>query len=58
MSSKFKDKDGDVVLTFNGKWISWAHTALAYTAFLGALFVGLQLHYTKIVENEHYVCVK
>lgn len=30
MASKFKDKDGGIVLTFNGQWVSWAHTAVAY----------------------------
>lgn len=28
------------------------HTAAAYSAFLGALIVGISLHYTKIVEND------
>ncbi|OAX84807.1 hypothetical protein ACJ72_00830 [Emergomyces africanus] len=41
-------------LSINGRWVSWAHTLAAYTAFLGALIVGLQLHYHKIVENEHF----
>lgn len=49
-----KHRDGDVVFALNGKWISWAHTAVAYAAFLGALIVGLSLHYYKIVQNEHY----
>ena len=30
-SSKYKDKDGGVVLTFNGSWVSWAHTIVAYS---------------------------
>ena len=34
--------------------MSWAHTAVAYSAFFGALIVGLSLHYTKLVQNEHY----
>lgn len=38
----------------NAKWVSWTHTVVAYCAFLGALFVGLSLHYKKIVQNEHY----
>ena len=42
-------------VTFSGAWISWAHTVVAYTAFLGALITGLYLHYHKIVENEYYV---
>lgn len=47
-----KSKDGVV---FSGAWISWTHTVVAYTAFLGALITGLYLHYHKIVENEYYV---
>lgn len=38
----------------NGKWVSWAHTVVAYAAFIGALIVGCWLHYHKIVQNEHY----
>jgi len=53
MAPKFKD--GDAVVAFSGKWISWAHTVVAYTAFLAALFTGLSLHYHKIVQNEYYV---
>lgn len=30
------------------------HTVSAYTAFLGALIVGVWLHYHKIVQNEHF----
>jgi len=52
MAPKFKD--GDVVLAFSGKWVSWVHTTFAYTAFLSALIVGVSLHYHKIVENEYY----
>lgn len=29
-SSKYKDKDAGVVLSFNGQWISWTHTVVAY----------------------------
>lgn len=29
MAPKFKD--GDVVIAFSGKWVSWAHTAIAYS---------------------------
>ncbi|KIY02610.1 uncharacterized protein Z520_01075 [Fonsecaea multimorphosa CBS 102226] len=47
-------KDGDVVFSFNGKWVSWTHTVVAYTAFIGALIVGVSLHFHKIVQNEHY----
>ncbi|MCJ1341775.1 hypothetical protein MMC09_007072 [Bachmanniomyces sp. S44760] len=49
-----KYKDGDVVIAISGKWVSWTHTVVAYTAFLGALFTGLHLHYHKIVQNEYY----
>lgn len=47
-----KSKEG---VTFSAAWIAWAHTTVAYTAFLGALITGLFLHYHKIVENEYYV---
>jgi len=33
MGSKYKDKDGGVVLSFGGQWVSWAHTAVAYSEF-------------------------
>jgi Frag1/DRAM/Sfk1 family len=39
---------------FNGKWIAWAHTIVAYAGFVGALIVGCWLHYGKIVQNEYY----
>ncbi|KAL8289394.1 hypothetical protein RB597_001143 [Gaeumannomyces tritici] len=51
---KYKDKDAGVLLSLNGKWVSWLHTAMAYSAFLLALAVGLYLHYHKIVQNEWY----
>jgi hypothetical protein len=47
-------KDGDAVVTINGKWVSWTHTIFAYAAFFSALIVGVALHYHKIVQNEHY----
>ena len=50
-----KLRDGDVVIAFSGKWVSWTHTVVAYAAFVGALITGLYLHYHKIVENEYYV---
>lgn len=31
MASKYKDKDGGVLLTFNGVWVSWLHTVVAYS---------------------------
>lgn len=47
-------QEGADIQQFNGKWISWAHTVVAYAAFFSALFVGCLLHYTKIVQNEYY----
>ncbi|KAI0141737.1 Frag1/DRAM/Sfk1 family protein [Xylariaceae sp. FL1272] len=53
--SKYKDKESGVTLVaFNAKWISWAHTVFAYTAFLSALSVGMYLHFHKIVQNQYY----
>ncbi|KAL5435682.1 hypothetical protein PMIN07_001921 [Paraphaeosphaeria minitans] len=52
MPPKYRDRD--IVASFNGKWISWLHTAVAYTAFIGALAAGLSLHWHKIVQNEFY----
>ncbi|XXH02108.1 Protein cwh43 [Hypoxylon texense] len=53
--SKYKDKErGAPIVSLNAKWISWTHTAVAYTAFLSALSVGVYLHYHKIVQNEFY----
>ncbi|KAL1889481.1 Protein cwh43 [Sporothrix stenoceras] len=54
MASKYKDKDAGVLLSFNGVWVSWLHTGAAYAAFFSALFVGVSLHYTKIVQNEWF----
>ncbi|CRK26021.1 hypothetical protein BN1708_004085 [Verticillium longisporum] len=54
MSSRYKDKDGGVVLAFSGQWVSWLHTTVAYTAFISAFIVGVSLHYKKIVQNEWY----
>lgn len=53
MAPKFRE--GDVVVAFSGTWVSWVHTVVAYSAFIGALVTGLSLHYKKIVENEYYV---
>lgn len=50
-----KNRNGELVVAVSGKWVSWAHTVVAYTAFLGALATGLYLHYDKIVQNEYYV---
>ncbi|KAI1171524.1 Frag1/DRAM/Sfk1 family protein [Nemania sp. FL0916] len=53
--SKYKDKDSGVALvSFNAKWVSWAHTCVAYTAFVSALVVGMSLHFHKIVRNQYY----
>lgn len=56
MAPKFRE--GDTVAAFSGRWVSWTHTILAYSAFVGALVAGLSLHYHKIVENEYYVRVQ
>jgi hypothetical protein len=31
MAQKYKDKDLGVVFAFNGQWVSWAHTTVAYS---------------------------
>ncbi|KAK6527918.1 hypothetical protein TWF281_009179 [Arthrobotrys megalospora] len=49
-----KDKEGSTLVSLNGKWISHTHTVLAYLGFISALIVGVNLHYYKIVKNEHY----
>lgn len=49
-----KFKDGDVVFSFSGAWVSYSHTALAYFAFFSSLIIGLWLHYHKIVQNQYY----
>lgn len=38
MAPKFKD--GDVVFAFSGKWVSWAHTAVAYSEATLHYFLG------------------
>ncbi|KAK4167013.1 Frag1/DRAM/Sfk1 family-domain-containing protein [Cladorrhinum sp. PSN259] len=53
-SSRYKDKDTGVLLSFNGQWVSWSHTVAASLAFLSALTIGCALHYNKIVQNEWY----
>ncbi|KAI8627164.1 Frag1/DRAM/Sfk1 family protein [Xylariaceae sp. FL1651] len=53
--SQYKDKDNGVALvSFNAKWVSWAHTCVAYVAFSSALAVGMYLHFHKIVQNQYY----
>lgn len=29
-TSKYKDKDSGVLFSFNGIWVSWLHTVVAY----------------------------
>lgn len=53
-SSSYKDKPSPDLLVFSGRWVSYSHTAVAYTAFLSALVVGMSLHFHKIVRNEFY----
>jgi hypothetical protein len=43
-----------VLKQLNGKWVAHLHTIFAALAFFGALIVGVQLHYNKIVQNEYY----
>lgn len=43
---------GQTVLSFSASYISYAHTIFAYLAFFSALFIGIYLHYHKIVKNE------
>ncbi|KKA30860.1 hypothetical protein TD95_000749 [Thielaviopsis punctulata] len=50
----YKDKDDGVVLSFNGRLVSYSHTFMAYAAFASALVVGVSLHYQKIVQNEWF----
>ncbi|KAK7966801.1 Protein cwh43 [Apiospora aurea] len=54
VSSTYKDKPSGALFAFSAKWVSYAHTIVAYTAFISALVVGISLHYHKIVENEFY----
>ncbi|CAG8533236.1 8088_t:CDS:2, partial [Scutellospora calospora] len=51
-----KKSNGNTVLliTIPAKFVSYAHTALGYCAFLFAFFVGCYTHYHKIVKNEFY----
>ncbi|KAK8034313.1 Frag1/DRAM/Sfk1 family protein [Apiospora rasikravindrae] len=54
VSSTYKDKPSGALFAFSAKWVSYAHTIIAYTAFISALVVGISLHYHKIVKNEFY----
>ncbi|KAK4556251.1 Protein cwh43 [Recurvomyces mirabilis] len=49
-----KHRDGDVIAVIPGQWITHLHSISAYSAFLGALVVGVYLHYYQIVENQYY----
>ena len=49
-----RNRDKDIIAVVSGDWISWAHTISAYAAFIGALLVGVSLHYHKIVQNQYY----
>lgn len=42
------------ITKFGGKYVSYAHTICAYSAFLLALAVGCYTHYYKIVRNEYF----
>ncbi|CAD1810679.1 Frag1/DRAM/Sfk1 family protein [Candida parapsilosis] len=41
-------------ISFNAKYISYAHTFFAASSFLAALAVGSYLHYHKIVQNASF----
>ncbi|KAI5955449.1 CWH43 [Candida theae] len=41
-------------ISFNAKYIAYAHTFFATSSFLAALAVGSYLHYYKIVENASF----
>lgn len=47
-------KPGQVLIRLNAALIANAHSFFAFAAFIGALVVGMALHYTKIVQNEHF----
>lgn len=38
MASKYKDKDGGVLVSFSGVWISYLHTIAAYGQSCWAIF--------------------
>lgn len=47
MAPRYKDKDGGVVLAFNGQWVSWSHTVVAYSMFelpAGCAVPGIVTH--------------
>ncbi|KAG2219435.1 hypothetical protein INT45_002320 [Circinella minor] len=44
----------NLLTKFGAKYVSYAHTICAYSAFLLALAVGCYTHYYKIVRNEYF----
>ena len=42
------------LLVLPASLISYTHTLAAFIAFSSAFLVGVSLHYTKIVQNEHF----
>lgn len=40
-TSKYKDKDGGVLFSFNGIWVSWLHTIAAYGTYVCAVLLLL-----------------
>lgn len=44
-------QSGRESITFSATYISRVHTIFACSAFLTALFLGILLHYKKIVKN-------
>lgn len=54
MSEPEKSKVSPPLVSFSGKYVAWAHSIFAYSAFISALVIGVSLHYHKIVENEFY----
>lgn len=41
-------------VALNAKYVAYAHSVFAYSAFFSALVVGCWLHYHKIVQNSSY----
>lgn len=53
-TSPSSTRTSSTLWSVNAAWVSYAHTLSASLAFLGALVVGVWLHYQKIVQNEHF----
>lgn len=53
-----KFKDGDVVLCLNAKWVSWAHTAVAYSENhrVALPFLRVQILRLCNVHTAHLCC--